>query len=242
MIVEAIEDNFVPVAVYNNVGGKDQQVLKRFGEPAWNYQVMRFLDAKANDIVPRRDRVWTLPATAARLAEALVAAKKPAPAYLTKVLIPETQARRKTVVLAMYCFWTGEARLGALDGVLTTEAGFYDRREVVRVSYDPTKISLPQLIAVAEKMECANGVYLADANDRQAAAKVARNPVKEFVASGYRAAPASDQKRQVRGHSQLGKLNLTPMQWTKVNAAVGLGRVHDVPMWLTPRQQKLITR
>lgn len=242
MIVEAIEDNFVPVAVYNNVGGADQQILKRFREPAWNYQVMRFMDSNAEDIVPRRDRVWTLSATAARLAEALKAAGKPVPTYLTKVLIPESQTRRKTVVLAMYCFWTGEARLGALDGVLTTDAGFYDRHEVVRVSYDPTKISLPQLIAEAEKMECANGVYLTDANDRQVATTVAKNPVKNFVAADYRSAPASDQKRQLRGDLRWSKLNLTPMQWTKVNAAVGRRRVRDLPLWLTPRQQKMIER
>jgi hypothetical protein len=240
MIVEAVEDNFVPVAIYNNVGGEDKKILTRFGEPAWNYHVMRFMDSKAHDIVPRRDRVWTLPDTASRLAEALRAAEKPVPAYLTNILIPESNSRQKTAVLAMHCFWTGEAKLGALDGVLTTEAGFYEHREVVRVCYNSEKLSLRRLITEAEKMECANGVYLADAQDREVAEAIARNPVNAFDKLNYRAAPASDQKRQLRSDSRWSELNLTPMQWTKVNAAVGYGRVQDLPLWLTPRQQKQI--
>ena len=44
---------------------------KRFKEPAWNYQVVRFLDAEAKDIIPRKDRVWTIEALAMRMVEAL---------------------------------------------------------------------------------------------------------------------------------------------------------------------------
>ena len=43
-MVEAIEDAFVPVVVFNNKGGKDAQLLKRFNEPSWNNPVVRFLD------------------------------------------------------------------------------------------------------------------------------------------------------------------------------------------------------
>lgn len=240
MIVEAIEDNFVPVAIYNNVGGVDEEVLKRFNEPAWNYQVMRFMDSDAKDIVPRRDKVWTSAATASRLVEALKAAGRPVPVYLSDIMLAEANSQQKTAVLAMHCFWVGEARLGILDGVLATEAGFYDRREVVKVRYDPAKIDLKQLIVEAQKMECASGVYLASANDRKIAAKIAVHPVREFTFANYRSAPASDQKRQLRGKSSLTKLVLTPMQWTKVNAVIGNGRIDDLPKWLTPRQLKSV--
>ena len=45
-LVEAVENEFFPVLVYNNrKGGMDEKHLKRFQEPAWNYQVIRFLNA-----------------------------------------------------------------------------------------------------------------------------------------------------------------------------------------------------
>jgi hypothetical protein len=45
-LVEAIENELFPVLVYNNrKGGLDEKHLKRFQEPAWNYQVIRFLNA-----------------------------------------------------------------------------------------------------------------------------------------------------------------------------------------------------
>ena len=56
LIVEAIETDFTPLLIHNNKSGKDADVLQRFGEPAWNYQVIRFLDAAGGDILPRRIR------------------------------------------------------------------------------------------------------------------------------------------------------------------------------------------
>jgi len=83
LLVEAIKNEFIPVLVYNNrKGGMDQKLLKRFQEPGWNYQVIRFLNAAGYDIIPRKDRVWTANAVASRMIEALVAANRPVPKYL----------------------------------------------------------------------------------------------------------------------------------------------------------------
>ena len=54
LLVEAIETQFTPLLIHNNKPGRDAEVLKRFGEPAWNYQVVRFLDPAGKDIIPRR--------------------------------------------------------------------------------------------------------------------------------------------------------------------------------------------
>ena len=70
-MVTAIESNFIPLLIKNNVGGEDARLLKRFREPSWNYQVVRFFDAGAKDIIPRKDRVWTTGALAARMVSAL---------------------------------------------------------------------------------------------------------------------------------------------------------------------------
>jgi hypothetical protein len=78
-VVEAIENEFLPVLVYNNRGGEDRRLLKRFNEPAWNYQVVRFLDAEGQDIIPRKDRIWTVKHLASRMIETLQAVDRPVP-------------------------------------------------------------------------------------------------------------------------------------------------------------------
>ncbi|MGB0371898.1 MAG: thioredoxin family protein [Opitutales bacterium] len=70
-IVKAIEENFVPLAIFNNRGGKDREILKQYNERAWNYQVMRFIDADEKEIIPRKGNVWNVSDTAQRMIEAL---------------------------------------------------------------------------------------------------------------------------------------------------------------------------
>ena len=82
LLVEAIETEFVPVAVYNNIKGKDLEVLKRYKEPTWNNPVTRFVDARGADLIPRKDRVWSLAGTASRMVLALKAAGRKVPGYL----------------------------------------------------------------------------------------------------------------------------------------------------------------
>jgi len=84
-MVAAIESNFVPLLIKNNAGGRDAELLKRFKEPAWNYQVVRFLDAEAKDIIPRRDRVWTTKALAERMVATLEAKSQDVPAALARL-------------------------------------------------------------------------------------------------------------------------------------------------------------
>ena len=82
-LVQAIENEFFPVLVYNNrAGGLDEKLLKRFQEPAWNYQVIRFLNAEGRDIIPRKDRIWTTGGVASRMIEALTVANRTVPNYL----------------------------------------------------------------------------------------------------------------------------------------------------------------
>ncbi|WP_395749629.1 VPGUxxT family thioredoxin-like (seleno)protein, type 2 [Prosthecobacter sp.] len=212
LIVAAVETEFTPLLIHNNQGGRDLEVLKRFGEPAWNYQVVRFLNAQAEDIIPRKDQVWDTGGIAERMVTSLTQANRPVPAYL-KLLAAEQSPRLKEAVFAMYCFWTGEMELGRIDGVITTEAGFMDGREVTRVKYDPQVISLPQLIAAAEKVECANAVSVPAMDLPTATTK----RLKIGAISGYRTAPKDDQKKQISG-TAAAKLTLSPSQATKVNA------------------------
>jgi Thioredoxin-like len=211
-IVEAIEAEFTPLLIHNNASGGDAEVLQRFGEPAWNYQVVRFLDASAKDLIPRKDQVWTTGPLAQRMIAALAKAGRTVPAYL-KLLAAESSTNLRQAVFAMYCFWTGEMELGKIDGVVGTEAGFMAGREVTLVRYNPELITLPALIAEAEKVRCANAVWVPEADLTNASA--AR--LKVGAITGYHAAPADDQKKQLTG-TAAAALNLQGAQATKVNA------------------------
>jgi hypothetical protein len=82
-LVRAIEEEFIPMLVYNNRSdGMDGELMERYREPSWNYQVIRFLDAAGNDVIPRKDRVWTTSGLADRMVEALMAVDRPVPSYL----------------------------------------------------------------------------------------------------------------------------------------------------------------
>ena len=81
-IVDAIENHFVPLAVFNNRGGQDRELLEHYGEPAWNYQVMRFFDSKGRELISRKDRIWTLSQTAQRMALSLEKAGRAIPESL----------------------------------------------------------------------------------------------------------------------------------------------------------------
>ncbi len=86
ILVRAIENEFIPVLVYNNrSSGMDRELLERYQEPSWNYQVIRFLDARGKDVIPRKDRVWTTGAVAKRMIKALMAVDRPVPDYLASL-------------------------------------------------------------------------------------------------------------------------------------------------------------
>jgi hypothetical protein len=238
LLVEAIETEFVPVAIHNNRPGKDADALKRFGEPAWNNPVVRFLDARGEDLLPRKDGVFAPHAIAARLIGALEAASRPVPGYL-RLAAEELEPRRlDRAAFAMHCFWEGEGRLGALDGVASTRAGFLDGREVVEVRYDPARLSAESLVRQAQEMNCAAAVHL-PAGPALEKARAILGERARALEGEPRDAPQSDQKHALRA-SFLRWVPVTPHQAMKINSALQTGR--DPAAFLSPRQTVLARR
>ncbi len=87
IIVDAVESSFVPLLIHNNQGGADAVILKKYNEPAWNFQVIRFLTSNGKDIIPRKDQVNTRKALAARMVMALEKAKRPVPKALRTLTV-----------------------------------------------------------------------------------------------------------------------------------------------------------
>lgn len=212
LLVEAIESEFVPLAIHNNRPGADAAVLARFGEPAWNNPVMRFVDAGGRDVLPRRDGLYGTHEVAARLVAALEAAHRPVPDYL-RLLADELNHGTATVTLGTHCFWEGEAALGGADGVCRTRAVYAGAGEAVEVTYDPARQDPAALARIAH------------------ARILSRTP--------NTPAPDSDQKRHLH-RSSLRFVPLTAAQAARVNAALAAGT--DATRWLSPRQRALAAR
>lgn len=235
LLVEAIEDEFLPVLVHNNTEGRDKKILERFEEPAWNYQVVRFLAGDAEDLIPRKDRVWTIGPLAGRMIKALQAARRPVPRYLQALAAEHDTTNHATSAFAQHCFWTGEMKLGAIDGVVTTEAGWLEDREVTRVVYDRTKITLEALAEQARAGQCADKIYAPGAD-----AGTLKGIPTGALSSAYRKARASDQKKQIESWTAMLDLpGITEMQKTKINALAPSSR-SEALAWLSPRQRRAL--
>ena len=158
VVVDAIEEAFVPLLIHNNTGGYDAQILKAFGEPAWNYQVVRFLDSAAEDIIARKDRVWETGPLVDRMIETLELTGRRVPEYL-RLIEQENSDRLGVAHFAQWCFWVGEKELGQIEGVVATQAAFMGGHEVTTVWFDTERVSLLDLSTQAKKRKVADIVF-----------------------------------------------------------------------------------
>ena len=232
LLVEAIEDEFVPLLIHNNKGGEDGKIRKLYNEPSWNFQVMRFLDADGKDLIPRKDRVWVITDVAQRMIRSLEVHGRLVPRYLRTVADLDDVERHKVAAFAMNCFWVGEFELGKLPGVVRTEAGWYDGREVTRVVYNTRHTNLDRLVTQAAKVDCARKVYLPH-GDTLANTRL---KVAAFKEKEYRKADISHQKKQIQRWNAIHQIpNLNEMQLARINAWAPIS-LSKAKAWLSPRQ------
>jgi len=170
LIVEAIETCFVPLAIHNNKGGKDQAVLDYYGEPSWNNPVVRIVDENRKDLMPRLSGNYTPLAVVQSMLHVL---ENP-PAYLELLkeeLIAEAIGT-ETTTLSMYCFWSGELKIGAMEGIVATEPGFMHGREVVQVTYNPTVTDYSSIVKQSRSVSCADEAFVHDSEQAKQAARI----------------------------------------------------------------------
>ncbi|MGI8890936.1 MAG: hypothetical protein ACR2G0_09180 [Chthoniobacterales bacterium] len=143
-------------------------------------------------------------------------------------------ASTKRAIFSQYCFWTGEMKLGQVDGVVRTEAGFFKGHEVTLVDYDPQRITLEKLAQAAKSAGVADRIHL-PSGSTSASSSVGGVRVGAPIDGSYRAAPSSDQKKQLEG-TPYARLKLTPEQATKVNA-FARSNPDKAAEWLAPAQR-----
>lgn len=233
LLVEAIETEFVPLLVYNNRPGKDADLLQQYAEPSWNNPVVRFLNADGRDLIPRQDGLWTPYAIGVRMITVLEHFDKPVPAYLRQAVDELRPHVVRQAIFSMYCFWSGEACLGQIPGLLGSRVGFVDGHEVVEVQYDPNELPYATLLHEAHKRDCADSVFTQDTEEEQIARSIFGSRVQRSQ-SAFRLAPNSDQKHALQ-RTRLRSVDLTPRQALLTNTAVAAG-ASPVSL-LSPRQQ-----
>jgi hypothetical protein len=235
--LDAAEQLFVPVAVFNNITGDDERVLNSFKEPSWNNPVVRIIDAKRKELAPRLADDYTVGGLAQAMMKALKQAGKSAPQYLELLTTEKTRADSlERATFAMHCFWEGEAVLGKLPGVVSTEPGFLDRREVVEVSFDPSQLSYEALLKLAERQKCATRVYTR--NDSQQA--TADRMVGDLAIRTDDEIRPDKEPKYYLSQSELRYVPMTSSQASKVNAV--LGGKGNPAIYLAHNQQELWTR
>ena len=235
-MVEAIEDLFVPVLVYNNKSS-DSALLKQFNEPSWNNPIVRFLNGDGQDVIKRESGVWTVPPMAARMVAALTAAKQEVPSYLSGLAIDKTSLEKAT--FAMHCYWTGEARLGSIEGVMSTTSAWAGGLEVVVLTYDPSLVEYSTLVKSAQSFQCATKVFAHTQAQMETAKALVGDRAAKYPGNG-RKAKLSDQKYQLRTSKVVRSLPLTTYQSTKVNSLIRSPQRAEVLKLLSPRQRVLL--
>ncbi len=161
MVVEAIEQNFIPLAIYNNKSGKDHEVLQFFNEPAWNNPVVRIVDSKLNDICERLSGNYSSFGLISKINASFVKRGKVVPEYL-RLLEEEFYAESggtEKAYVGMYCFWSGEKCFAQAPGVVSTRSGYMKGSEVVEVQYNPKLTNLDAILRHGKEMHCADRLY-----------------------------------------------------------------------------------
>jgi hypothetical protein len=218
LIVDAIENEFIPLAIYNNVKGHDRDVLNQFNEPTWNNPVVRVVDSNGKGLVSRLNGNYTSFGLVNYMLISLAAGFHGQPEYL-KIAAAELETGKKSQVsqatYSMYCFWSGEAHLGQLDGVVATEPGFMNGKEVVRVTYNNDLIDEKTITSHAQKAQCS-------LETQSSKFKADKDPQYYLKQTNFK------------------YLALTPLQKTKINSALKNGE--NASTLLSPSQSLFLTK
>ncbi|MBI4427862.1 MAG: thioredoxin family protein [Ignavibacteriales bacterium] len=235
LVVEAIESEFVPLAVYNNISGGDRTTLQSFDEPSWNNPVVRIVTADRQELVPRLDGDYSQKGLTSAMVAALKRLGRPVPAYIQLLDAQLSREDRplEQATFAMSCFWTGEAEFGSVDGVLSTKPGFVKGHEVVDVTFDPSVIPYKELVRYAKENSCAVRVFTKNRNQQEIAMRMAGDAAQQT----NEISRPDDEPKYYLSRTLMRFLPMTEIQAMRVNAAIAKGQ--DPDAFLSPRQRDL---
>lgn len=212
LMVEAIETLFIPLTIFNNKGGKDKKILNHYKEPTWNNPVVRIINSSEENLVPRISGDYSAITLCQKMKAVLSKSRTPIPEYLnlleSELLAAQSNLEEKYFQVS--CFWTGEKELVKIDGVLHTESGFMNNREVVKVHFDPQIVSNDELNEYGKQ-------HKFKSVEKNSKYKIAKGDVHYYL------------QQSIYKH-----IPLTELQKTKINSA--LGNRENPSIFLSPTQ------
>lgn len=211
LMVDLIENEFIPLAIYNNRPCSDAEILKLYNEPSWNNPVARFVDETGKDIIPKLEDNYEPVSMLFKIKETLANKNIKEPKYINLLEkdINLLFGYTKTKIYETPCFWSGETSLAQQKSVISTEAGFVDSKEVVKIVYDPTISTEKELDEYANQQ----GFYTIESST---GFRTDKDPQYYLKQTAFRYLP------------------LSPAQRTKINQAIPYGE--NVEQYLSPTQ------
>lgn len=237
LIVDAIEQEFIPLCIYNNKDGEDAKVLKKFNEPSWNNPVVRIINSDEKDLTIRMGDFHPNEIING-IVSSLKAEKIKVPVYVSSAQ-KQTNAIysvNETVYFSMYCFWAGEVKLGGLEGVTETTSGFMKGREVVEVKFNPAVVSFETLTKKASELECTDKCFVINKKQKETASKVL-GPVRVEDSDLFK--PDKEVKYYL-SKTAYKFVPMIPIQRIQVNIALYNGK--DPNYFLSPSQISLYNK
>lgn len=142
-------------------------------------------------------------------------------------------AELETATFSMYCYWTGEATLGRIDGVVASRIGHWSGSEIVQVDYDPTRTNPGELAQALKRQRSFYSVLVSSGDEERSlgahldAGEIATTPGKpHFI----------EPKHSLRTrYPKLSELDLTESQAIALNSWSYFGG--PMPDVLTPEQK-----
>ncbi|WP_405206010.1 VPGUxxT family thioredoxin-like (seleno)protein, type 2 [Aquimarina sp. LLG6339-5] len=200
LMVEAIENSFIPLAIFNNKGGKDAEILRKYNEPSWNNPVVRIVDSNGDEVIKRIGNDYSALRLCESMQQAIEEKGRKIPEYINLLAQELSVKKAHKTYYKMSCFWSGEKELGKLTDVLNTESGFINYSEVVKVTYDPKELTKKALDAYATS----NGMTLID---NQQSYQSSSKDIHYYLQQ-----------------TKFKYIPLTTIQQTKINSALGDGK------------------
>ena len=186
LMVETIENEFIPLAIHNNKSGKDAAILAKYNEPAWNNPVVHFVNSKGEDIISKLTNNYDPLSMYSKIVEVLLMTKGTIPEYV-KLLGNDLKIDfnySKKTIYETPCFWSGETTMAQHKAVYTTLPGFIGNREVVAIDFDTNMTSLKEMDDYAKEQ----GFFLIN---NHSAFKVDKDPQYYLKKTNYKFLPLS---------------------------------------------------
>lgn len=216
-IVETLENEMVPLCIYNNKRGEDERVLKNFQEPSWNNPVMQICLSDGHSL-GRLSGVYTKRGVVSFILDALKPHDQKVPQYLTlyhdQLLARETGT--EILIFSTACFWSGEGSVGDLRGLVSTESGWMNGREVVKIEYNPLVSSFENMLLQIKNRGCLSKVY----TDKPKEVEVTIEILGQDGVQGMGAYRRDDDTKYYLQKSKYAKLELFDLQASRLNACL----------------------